>query len=150
MTRPKRVKGLHLESWRDRENKALARRRDQHPRRDLLLIRKALNNLRLKWCGEVSFWNPLHRGGKNRRIQGGLQWADLVVRARPRALIILYDLPSKRFHAHEKIAWQNKTRWLEERHPVLILKPNRTTQEYQILILRKIRQLQKEYENDHV
>lgn len=130
--------GKYLPWYFDQENKGKARLRRARPKRDILSVRIALNNLKLSYCSEVSFWNPLHTG-KHGDLDGGLQWVDLVAKGK-RPIPIILDDPRKRFKEYEKDYLRNKQTGLLERGLVpLILPAHRTSQEYQILVFRHMK-----------
>jgi hypothetical protein len=134
--------GRYNDPRRDAEAKARARKRADRPKRDILAIRTALNTLKLNYCQEVSFWNPLHKGRRG-TWDAGLQWVDFVVKPKGKqAFVILHDDPRKRFKSYEKIAFQVKQEGLNQRNvPYLILPKGMTSQEYQIKITFFIRKL---------
>jgi len=131
--------GRYLPAWRDLVAKGRARRRAAFPKRDILSIRNALKNLKLKTCQEISFWNPYHTG-KHGDLDGGLQWVDFVVKGKNIPFIIILDDPEKRFKSYEQDYFINKKRGLQARgYSTLILPAHKTSQEYQITIHIHIR-----------
>ena len=135
--------GKYLPKWRELVQKGRARKRAARPKRDILAVKQALANLRLRYCQEVSFWNPKHTG-KHGDWDGGLQWVDFVVRPKgKRAFVVILDDPSKRWKAHEKVAYQVKQDGLNDRGvPFLIVKRSMSSMEYQLKIawfMRKVR-----------
>ena len=118
----------------DLQAKGRARKRAARPKRDILMVQTALKNLHLRYCQEVSLWNPLHVG-KHGNLSGGLQWLDFVVKGKRRPFVFILDDPQKRFKEYEKTYLVAKKRELERRGvPYVLLKAGMTSQEYQILI----------------
>jgi hypothetical protein len=143
MTIRKHSYGKYLPAWRDLVAKGRARKRAARPKRDILAIKAALSTLKLKYCQEISFWNPLHRG-KHGDLDGGLQWVDFVVKPKgKRPFIIILDDPSKRWKSYEKVYHSNKLMGLDQRNvSYLVLRKGMTSQEYQVQIawhMRKVR-----------
>lgn len=98
------------------------------------MVQSALANLKVRYCQEISFWNPLHKG-KHGDLDGGTQWVDFVVKGKQRPFVIILDDPSKRWKEYEKAYHSNKLMGLSQRSiPFLILPAYRRSQEYQILI----------------
>jgi hypothetical protein len=143
MTITKRPGGKYLPAWRDLVAKGRARKRAARPKRDILAVKQALANLKLRYCQEVSFWNVNHTG-KHNDLDGGLQWVDFVVRAKGKqAFVIILDDPMKRWKPHEKAYHSNKQLGLHDRGvPFIILPKGMSSQEYQLKIawfMRKVR-----------
>ena len=136
--------GNYLPKWRDLVQKGRARKRAARPKRDILAVKQALANLKLRYCQEVSFWNDLHRGHYG-DLDGGLQWVDFVVRAKGKpAFVIILDDPSKRWKAHEKEYHKNKQAGLDARGVrYILLKKGMSSQEYQLKIAWSIRKLER-------
>jgi hypothetical protein len=125
--------GRYVPTWRDMLAKGRARNRAARPKRDVLTIRTALKALKLRYCQEVSFWNPRHTG-KHGDLDGGLQWVDFVVR-RKQPFVIILDDPKKRWKLYEQFYLSNKQWGLRERNiPYILLGAGMTSQEYQVLI----------------
>lgn len=136
----KSPKGKYLPKWRDAVAHGRARKRATRSKRDILAIKVALSNLKLRYCQEVSFWNVLHKG-KQINLDGGLQWVDFVIRSKPVFIIILDD-PSKRWKEYEKIYHSNKQEGLKQRNtPFLLLPKGMSSQEYQLKIAWFMRKL---------
>lgn len=141
MTMPiqRKPEGKYIPAWRDAVAHGRARKRAAQPKRDILMVRGALEKLKLRHCQEISFWNPLHVG-KHGDLNGGLQWVDFVVWTRPLPLIILLDDPTKRTKDYEKAYLKNKKWGLADRGlPVLVLPAHKTSQEYWITIHMHLR-----------
>lgn len=143
MTIQRKPNGKYIPKWRDAVAHGRARKRAARPKRDILAIRTALNNLKLRYCQEVSFWNEHHRG-KHGDLDGGLQWVDFAVRPKGKpAFVIILDDPTKRWKAYEKEYHANKQKGLNERKtPFIILPKGMASQEYQLKIawfMRKVR-----------
>jgi hypothetical protein len=134
--------GAYNPAWRDAVAKGRARKRAARPKRDILAVKTALHTLRLRYCQEVSFWNPRH-AGKHGDWDGGLQWVDFIVRPKgKRAFAVILDDPSKRWKAYEKIAHQIKQEGLNDRGvPFLIVPKGMSSQEYQLKIAWFMRKL---------
>jgi hypothetical protein len=135
--------GTYNPKWRDLVAKGRARKRAARPKRDLLAVKQALANLKLRYCQEISFWNP-HHTGKQGTWDGGLQWVDFVVRPRGKsAFVVILDDPLKRIKSYEKIAHQAKQDGLTDRGvPFLVVKRGMSSMEYQVMIsffLRKLK-----------
>jgi hypothetical protein len=130
--------GKHNPKWRDAVALGRARKRAARPKRDILAIKQGIANLRMRYCQEVSFWNPLHTG-KHGDWDGGLQWVDVVVWSK-KAVPIILDDPTKRTKPYEKDYLSNKLAGLKARGLIpLILPAHRSSQEYQILIFRHLK-----------
>ncbi len=130
--------GTYLPEWRNIVAKGRARVRRNRPKRSMLTVQAALRDLKLRYCVEVSFWNPFHKG-KQGTWNGGLSWVDFVVKGRKPFVIILDD-PQKRWKEYEKEYHANKLRGLYERNIFPVVLPNnRTSQEYRILIWRHMK-----------
>lgn len=131
--------GKYLPWYFDIQAKGRARKRAARPKRDILSIRNALNNLKLHYWQEVSFWNPLHTG-KHDDLDGGLQWVDFVVKGKIVPFVILHDDPQKRKKEYEKRYLQTKEKGLDARgYLILKLPAGKTSQEYQVTIYMFIR-----------
>lgn len=135
--------GKYVPKWRDMVQKGRARKRAARPKRDILAVKQALANLKLRYCQEVSFWNDLHRGHHG-DLDGGLQWVDFVVRAKGKpAFVLILDDPSKRWKSYEKEYHKNKLAGLDQRGiPYRLLKKGMSSQEYQVVItwfMRKVK-----------
>jgi hypothetical protein len=130
----KRPGGTYLPWYYDIQAKGRARKRAKgNPKRDILMVKSALNKLSLRYCQEVSFWNDLHNPEtKFGKLDGGLQWVDFVASKKGRrAFAIILDDPRKRYHAHERVALESKQKGLiAQGTPVLKLPAGRTSQEY--------------------
>lgn len=122
--------------------KGRARKRAARPKRDILAIRTALNNLKLRYCQEVSFWNPYHTGNHG-TWTAGLQWVDFVVRPKgKRPFIVILDDPQKRTKAYEKKYLLNKVFGIDERGlQYIMLRKGMSSQEYQVKIAWFMRKL---------
>lgn len=97
------------------------------------MVHTALKKLGVRYCTEVSFWNPSHVG-KQGDLTGGLQWVDFVVRKK-RPIILILDDPRKRWKQYEKDYHANKLAGLKARGiPYVVLPAGKTSQEYQIMI----------------
>lgn len=142
MTINKRPGGKYLPWYFDIQAKGRARKRAARPKRDILAVKAALANLKLRYCQEVSFWNTLHVG-KQGDLDGGLQWVDFVVRPRgKRPFVIILDDPHKRAKQYEKVYLANKQAGLTGRGiRFLILKKGMSSQEYQLKIAWAMRKL---------
>jgi hypothetical protein len=130
--------GTYLPAWRNMVAKGRARKRAARPKRDILAVKIALENLKLAYYQEVSFWNPYHVG-KHGNLDGGLQWVDFVVVKGDKMLALILDDPSKRWKDYEKVAHANKLKGLAERVPFVVLPARYSSQEYQILIFMNMR-----------
>jgi hypothetical protein len=133
----KRPGGNYLPWYFDLQAKGRARKRTARPKRDILMVKSALQQARLRYCQEVSFWNPDHQGKPGSifgALDGGLQWVDFIVRGK-RPFAIVLDDPRKRYHEHERVTAALKIAGLIERGvPVLVLPAGRTSQEYWVRI----------------
>ena len=135
----KKPDGKYLPHYFDLQAKGRARKRAGRSKRGVLSVRTALDNLKLRYCQEVSFWNNHHRG-KQGDLDGGLQWVDFVVRKRgKRPFVLIYDDPKKRFKEYERNYLETKKLELTERNiPFLLLPAGLSSQEYWVLIYRFI------------
>lgn len=142
MTRRKVRGGIYNPSWRDQVAKGRARKRRERPKRPILAVRQALINLKLRYCHEVSFWNPLHKG-KRGTWDGGLQWVDFIVKPKGKqAFVIILDDAHKRANEVDKRAHQVKQDGLIARKtPVLMLESGLPSMIYQIKITFFMRKL---------
>jgi hypothetical protein len=142
MTIKRTPDGVYNPRWRDAVAHGRARKRAARPKRDILAVKTALHTLKLRYCQEVSFWNPRHTG-RHGDWDGGLQWVDFV--ARPigkHPFIIILDDPSKRWKAYEKEYHRNKLTGLNDRLiPFILLPRGMSSQEYQIKIAWFMRKL---------
>lgn len=138
--------GKYNPKWRDAVAKGRARKRAARSKRDILAIKIALGNLKLRYCQEVSFWNELHQPEtKKGKLDAGLQWVDFAVRPKgKRMFVIILDDPSKRWKEHEKTAYKSKQDGLTQRNiPFIILKKGMSSQEYSIQIMWYLRKLER-------
>lgn len=131
----KKPDGKYLPYYFDREAKGRAKKRAGRPKRGILSVRTALDNLKLRYCQEVSMWSEHHRG-KQGDLDGGLQWVDFVVRKRgKRPFVLIYDDPKKRFKEYERKYLETKKLELTERGiPFVLLPAGLSSQEYQVLV----------------
>ena len=136
--------GTYLSSWRVQELKGKAKIRAARPKRSLLAVQTALHSLSLRYCQEVSFWNPLYKG-KQGDLTAGLQWVDFVVKPKgKRAFIVIVNDRHKRANAVDKLSYQTKLEGLTDRGtPLLIVKSGMTSQEYFIQIMWFLRKLER-------
>lgn len=127
--------GNYLPWYFDLQAKGRARKRISRPKRGILSVRLALDNLKLRYCQEVSFWSNHHKG-KHDDLDGGLQWIDFVVRKRgKRPFVLILDDPKKRFKRYEQRYLETKKLELTERGiPFTLLPAGLSSQEYQIII----------------
>lgn len=134
--------GNYLKWYFDIEAKGRARKRAARPKRDILAVKQALANLKLRYCQEVSFWNPKHTGIQD-NLDGGLQWVDFVVRPKgKRPFVVIVDDRNKRKKAIDLRAHQNKQAGLNDRNtPFLLVKKGMSSMEYQIVITFFMRKL---------
>lgn len=144
MTIKRKPDGRYLPKWRELVQKGRARKRAKRPKRDILAVKIALGNLKLRYCQEISFWNDLHRGNLG-DLWGGLQWVDFVVRAKGKpAFVLILDDPSKRWKSYEKEYHKNKLAGLDQRGiPYKLLKKGMSSQEYQVAIAWFMRKLER-------
>ena len=131
-------------SWRDAVAKGRARKRAARPKRDILAVKQALANLKLRYCQEVSFWNPKHKG-KRGTWDGGLQWVDFVVRPKgKRPFVVILDDLRKRDNQVDKLAHQVKLEGLTDRGiPFMLVKKGMVSQEYQVKIAFYMRKVER-------
>ncbi len=139
----KKDDGIYNPTWRDMLAKGRARKRAARPKRDLLAVIQALANLKLRYCQEVSFWNPLYKGRRG-TWDGGLQWVDFVVRPRNKsAFAVILDDPLKRYNSIDLAAYKIKQEGLQAQGiQYLVVKSKMSSMEYQVVIsffLRKLK-----------
>jgi hypothetical protein len=136
----KKPDGKYLKWYYDIQAKGRARKRAGRAKRGVLSVRTALDNLRLRYCQEVSFWTPHHRG-KQGDLDGGLQWVDFVVRKKgKRPFVLILDDPKKRWKEYEKRYLETKQLELTERSiPFVLLPAGLSSQEYQVLIFMNMK-----------
>lgn len=129
----------YLAWYYDIEAKGRARKRAARPKRDILMVQTGLKNLKLRYCQEVSFWSPHHKGRRG-NLDGGLLWVDFVVRKKKRPVVVILDDPKKRWKSYEKEYARAKSKELNGRGIVTIWLPaGKTSQEYQIMIYRDMK-----------
>lgn len=135
----KKPNGKYLPYYFDREAKGRAKKRAGRSKRGILSVRTALDNLKLRYCQEVSFWTAHHRG-KQGDLDGGLQWVDFVVRGKKGIIVLIYDDPLKRFKEYERKYLETKKLELTERGiPFVLLPAGLSSQEYQVLIFMNMK-----------
>ncbi len=106
-----------------------------HPRRERILVRSALSKLGLRYKEFIPFYNPYWHGYKDTEGKA-IQWLDFCIFSEG-LLVILFDYkyPNHGFKKPERLAWEVKVRFLEEKGiPTITLPRTLTSQIYEFEI----------------
>lgn len=128
---------------------ALIKKNASVPRRERWLVCLALTKLKLRYRQVVQFWNPLYTGLR-RRVDGGRQWLDFVIRT-PYGMAVIMFKPSyskgSNAHLFEKRALDEKKAFLEQKGiPYLVLSRLKSQQEYEVEIEFWLRKEKRKHE----
>lgn len=104
-----------------------------HPSRERVLVREALRKLKVRYWETVQVWNPNYTGMR-RRVEGGPQWLDFLLRLPDGRLGVLM-FKQTGLHTFEKRALEEKKAFLIQRAiPYLIISKGYSQDEYEIRI----------------
>lgn len=127
--------------WQHKINHGRKAKLRKFPTRERLLIRQALDTLRLRYWQQVRFWSPDFRGEYN--VNGNYQWIDFLIRmphGKLGALILNPQGKSGYMHIYEREASRVKQDFLSKRGiPNVVLPKSYSRDEYQIFIEMWIR-----------
>jgi hypothetical protein len=111
------------------------------PRRERWLVQLSLENLHLRYWEAIIFWNPQYTGLR-RRVNGGWQWLDFVVRTPYGKLALIFkpQYGGSRAHLFEKRALAEKKAFLDDKGiPYLILSRMHSREQYEIILVMWMR-----------
>lgn len=108
----------------------------EFPSRERSLVRTALQRLGLRYRETVPFLNPLYKGWKG-QVDAAIQWLDFAVWLDGRMVVLMFHPKHKTggMKKHEKVSWQAKLRFLEEKGITYrVLTRSDTSQIYEFII----------------
>jgi hypothetical protein len=114
------------------------------PRRERLLVQQALRKMGLRFWENIQFWNPLYTGLR-RKVDGGRQWLDFVIRTPYGILVLIFKVQyaTTMGHDFEKRALLEKQAFLRSKNiPYLMLSRTLSQGLYEVMIefwMRKIK-----------
>ncbi len=122
-------------------NKRIRSRSINFPRRERVLVRIALDRIRLNFMELVPFYNPLNTGFRDNE-NGTIQWLDFTVYSHEIGMFIIQFQNTER-HEHQRRAFNDKKKYIGEikKLPILIINRQGTSQEYEIIIRMFIRKV---------
>lgn len=122
-------------------NKRIRSRGINFPRRERVLVRIALDRIRLNFMELVPFYNPLNTGFRDNE-NGTIQWLDFTVYSHEIGMFIIQFQNTER-HEHQRRAFNDKKKYIGEikKLPILIINRQGTSQEYEIIIRMFIRKV---------
>lgn len=125
-------------------NKRIRSRGINFPRRERVLVRIALDRIRINFMELVPFYNPLNTGFRNNE-DGTIQWLDFAVYSHEIGMFIVQFQNTER-HEHQRRAFNDKKKYIKDvkKIPLLIINRHGTSQEYEILIRMFIRKVANE------
>lgn len=128
-------------------NGRVRRKGIEFPRRERVLVRRALERAHYRYKEIIPVWNPFATGFHDDQ-EGAIQWFDFAVLMPSKRMgIILFDphYGASGTHEWELRQFANKQRLLRyKRIPYIVLKRTSTSQEYEICIRRWKGNLRKE------
>lgn len=131
---------LWSDNWQNHRAKTIIRDR---PSKDRLRIRRALDELGLRYWEMMRFYNPHHKGWKG-TMDGGWQWVDFIVHVKGNGPLVLFVPINKGSNERHKRAYETKKQFMSERGiPFFQFKNTYTEQEVKTLIEMKIKLLLK-------
>lgn len=131
-----------LPAYRDAEAFGLARWRREHPKRYMLLIRRALLRMEVPYNENAVAWNEFHHPVyQGKAAAGAYHSIDFLLRIKGLGVValIVYN-PRSIKKPSEQARWQARLTMLEQRSvPFLVLPTHHTSMEYCVIITQWIR-----------
>jgi hypothetical protein len=110
-----------------------------HPRRERVLVRKALDDLGFRYRELVPYLNSNYHGWKGENDQT-IQWLDFCVWSGKKMFVVLFEVKKHSTHQSRLEGWAAKKRFLEEHQiPYLVVSVQETSQVYKMLIKTFVR-----------
>lgn len=134
-------------NYRYLEQNGINKRKAQFPIRERFLLKVAVDRLKIPYRQMVPFYNPLYNGWKD-ETEGAIQWADFVL-FKERIFVVRFTHKYRSGGAmkYKKKSYEAMKQYLTERNiPMLTVDRHHSSQEYELLIRRFMRQMKPKHE----